>query len=536
MPEIPAAVRTLDGDLREVFGARVRSVVVYGIHAREAEHRHAGNGHGHGEHASLVHTLAVVDSLAADDLRACAVRLTKWHDLGLATPLLLASDEFARSLDVFPFELNAILADHAVVSGASPFDGLRVEAADLRRACEVQARGHLLHLRQAFVETRGRADALAVLIVRSAPAWASLLQNVARLDGHSSHDRAAAARHVERLLTVTNGVEEVVRLAGVQEIPSADALRIFPGYLDAVERLTKYVDRWRQGDSEACPAPGRARLLCPLPSALCSSRRSDALEPPPALIAPVNDFAHVIDARSAAQIDRLSRALKAASGDVVVVATIPTIEGYGDIREYAVKMFENHGQGIGDKGKDNGLLILLAIKERKVWVEVGYGLEPWITDRFSGETSRQYMVPQFRNGSYGLGLVAGTSRIVNRIADGRQVRLEGIARERDAQPGGGSIWPLLPDSHLHRHPHHQPHRPGRRRARRRPPVLGPGPVERMVERRGSVWRRAPRRIRRRGLRRRVRRVRRRGRRVRRLRRRRQRRRRRRCKLVREAVN
>jgi len=248
MPEIPAAVRTLDNDLREVFGARVRSVVVYGIHAREAEHRHAGDGHahGHGDDAPLVHTLVVVDSLASDDLRTCAVRLTKWHDLGLATPLLLGSDEFARSLDVFPFELSAILADHVVVSGTSPFDGLRVEAADLRRACEVQARGHLLHLRQAFMETRGRADALAVLIVRSAPAWASLLQNVARLDGHASNDRSAAARHVEHLLAVTNGVEEVVKLAGVKEIPSADALRVFPGYLDAVERLTKYVDRWSQ--------------------------------------------------------------------------------------------------------------------------------------------------------------------------------------------------------------------------------------------------------------------------------------------------
>lgn len=244
MPEIPAAVRTLDGDLREVFGARVRSVVIYGIHAREAERRHTGDGH-EGD-APLVHTLVVVDSLGSDELHTCAVRLTKWHELGLSTPLVLASDEFARSLDVFPFEFSAILADHVVVSGTSPFDGLRVEAADLRRACEVQARGHLLHLRQAFMETRGRADALAVLIVRSAPAWASLLQNVARLDGHASHDRTAAARHVERLLTVTNGVEEVVKLVGVQEIPSAEALRVFPGYLDAAERLTTYVDRWKR--------------------------------------------------------------------------------------------------------------------------------------------------------------------------------------------------------------------------------------------------------------------------------------------------
>ena len=179
-----------------------------------------------------------------------------------------------------------------------------------------------------------------------------------------------------------------------------------------------------------------------LSAALCLPL--SAQQPPPELVAPVNDFAHVIDERSAAQLDRLIRALKQASGDVVVVATVPNIEGYGDIREYAVKMFENRGHGIGDKDKDNGLLILLALKERKVWVEVGYGLEPWITDRFSGETSRQYMVPQFRNGAYGLGLLAGTSRIVNRIADGRGVQLQGVARERAAEPdGGGSIWPFL---------------------------------------------------------------------------------------------
>jgi uncharacterized protein len=165
----------------------------------------------------------------------------------------------------------------------------------------------------------------------------------------------------------------------------------------------------------------------------------------PQLTAPVNDFAHVIDARSAAQIDQLSRALQQASGDVVVVATVPTIEPYGDIREYAVKLFQNNGRGIGDKGKDNGLLILLAVKERKVWTEVGYGLEEWITDGFAGETARQYMVPQFRNGGYGPGLVAGSARIVSRIAQGRGVTLEGVAVQRTAQPrGGGSLLQFLP--------------------------------------------------------------------------------------------
>jgi uncharacterized protein len=159
-------------------------------------------------------------------------------------------------------------------------------------------------------------------------------------------------------------------------------------------------------------------------------------EPLPELTEPVNDFAHVIDARSADEMDHIIRALKAASGDVVVVVTVPNIDGYGDIREFAVKLFENHGRGIGEKGKDNGLLILLAVNERRVWTEVGYGLEQWITDGYAGETARDYMVPAFRNGQYGAGLLAGTQRIVGRIAQGRNVQLTGVAipRERRQAP------------------------------------------------------------------------------------------------------
>ena len=58
-----------------------------------------------------------------------------------------------------------------------------------------------------------------------------------------------------------------------------------------------------------------------------------------------------------------------------------------------MKLFENGGRGIGEKGKDNGMLVLLALKERRVWIEVGYGLEEIVTDGYSGETSRQVMVP-----------------------------------------------------------------------------------------------------------------------------------------------
>ena len=212
----------LERDLREIFGGRLRSLVHYAARAHRAAPPHA---HGHHEPV-LVHALAVVDTLTADDLRACARRITKWHDEGLATPLVLPASDLARSLDVFPFEFSAIIADHVAVSGSNPFDGLRIEPSDLRWACEVQARSHLLHLRQGYVEARGRDDALAVLIVRSAPAWASLLENIARLE-----NRPAAA-------------DEVSKLVGVKEISNEEAVRLFPAYLDAVEKLTKHVDGW----------------------------------------------------------------------------------------------------------------------------------------------------------------------------------------------------------------------------------------------------------------------------------------------------
>jgi len=178
-----------------------------------------------------------------------------------------------------------------------------------------------------------------------------------------------------------------------------------------------------------------------------SAQAQVAGPPVPALTAPVNDFAHVIDAASAQQMERTIRALQAASGDVIVVATVPTVEPYGDIRDYAVKMFQNGGKGIGERGKDNGLLILLAIKERRVWVEVGYALEQYVTDGYAGQVSRELMTPEFRNGSYGAGLVAGTNAIATRIAQARNVQLTGVPapqlRTRGVEPRLPVNWIVI---------------------------------------------------------------------------------------------
>lgn len=166
---------------------------------------------------------------------------------------------------------------------------------------------------------------------------------------------------------------------------------------------------------------------------------TSAQELPPELTKPVNDFANVVSDESRRTMEELILSLQQATGDVVIVATIDTFAPYADIREDAVKMFENRGRGIGQRGKENGVLVVMAVKDRQVRIEVGYDLEQFITDGLSGEISRLDMAPAFRRGEYGAGLLAGVSRIVERIATGRNVTLPGVrpvVRRRTAPMAG----------------------------------------------------------------------------------------------------
>jgi uncharacterized protein len=172
------------------------------------------------------------------------------------------------------------------------------------------------------------------------------------------------------------------------------------------------------------------------------SASTTAAQNPPALTQPVNDFAHIIDDQSRAELDRRIRALQQTTGDVLVVATVPTYQPYADIDEYAVKMFENGGRGIGQKGKDNGLLIVVAVNDRKVRIEVGYDLEQYIPDGFAGETIRQAITPSFRQGEYGRGVVAGATRLINRIAEQRGVTIPDVPQEPSADQAAPPHIPI----------------------------------------------------------------------------------------------
>lgn len=162
----------------------------------------------------------------------------------------------------------------------------------------------------------------------------------------------------------------------------------------------------------------RAVLLASLLLFVAAVPAAAQLSNLPQLTAPVNDFAGVIDADSAGQLDARIRALKNATGDVVIVTTVPTIAPYATVEDYAVKLFEK--AGIGNRKLDNGLLILVAVKEHGIRVEVGYGIKAVVTDEFADDTVRTLMVPEFKADRYGAGLLAGTTKLIDRIEAGRK--------------------------------------------------------------------------------------------------------------------
>ena len=211
-----AGVKALAADLQRIFGARLQSVVAY-----RGDH----NGDG-------VHTLALVEAITFSDLAACAPRTADWRKAGASAPLILTKDEFLRTLDVFPLEYGGIIANHEVVVGEDALAGLRVGDADLRRGIELQAKSHLIHLREGYIESGGSPKAVGQLIAASAPSLASLLANLRRLDPAAA-DRAGITPELFR------------EIATAADTTIADPSPLLARYLGAVERLWQEVDRWR---------------------------------------------------------------------------------------------------------------------------------------------------------------------------------------------------------------------------------------------------------------------------------------------------
>ena len=138
----------------------------------------------------------------------------------------------------------------------------------------------------------------------------------------------------------------------------------------------------------------------------------------------VNDFAGLLSPAEKSALDERCRQLRDRTGAQLAVVTLRSLEG-GQIDDFAVKLFERWG--VGDAELDNGLMLLVAIDDRKARIEVGYGLEPVLPDALAGRVLDQQLFPAFREQRYGEGLIAAVNRIAEIVERGEPARPDELA-------------------------------------------------------------------------------------------------------------
>ncbi len=148
----------------------------------------------------------------------------------------------------------------------------------------------------------------------------------------------------------------------------------------------------------------------------------------------INDYAGVLSAEDRARLEDKVRAREQGSSNQVVVAIFRSLQGES-LEDYSIRLAQ--AWRIGQKGLDNGVIFLVFTEDRKMRLEVGYGLESKLTDAISGQILRQAVAPRFREGKIADGIAAGLDAIDQAIAG----TYKGAAPAKRQQ--GSSLFPIL---------------------------------------------------------------------------------------------
>lgn len=158
----------------------------------------------------------------------------------------------------------------------------------------------------------------------------------------------------------------------------------------------------------------------------------------------VNDYAHLLDSSTKNYIISTNQDLCRKTGAQIVVVTVPNLEG-NSLEEYATKLFRNFG--IGDKTKNNGVLLLLALEERQIRVEVGYGLEGCLNDAKTGRIQDEYIIPYLKNNNWNEGIRNGFNAILEEVSNEYGVSIEGaeVVEQANIEENDGRIvfWTIM---------------------------------------------------------------------------------------------
>ena len=163
----------------------------------------------------------------------------------------------------------------------------------------------------------------------------------------------------------------------------------------------------------------------------------------PPLTGRVVDGANVLSPQAEAKLTAELADLEARTTRQLVVATVPDLQGY-EIEDYGYQLLRTWG--IGQKGENNGVILLVAPKERAVRVEVGYGLEPVLTDALSSVILQERVLPRFRAGDIEGGVVSGAEAIIQQLVlpdDQAKARVAQAAAPRPAAEDGFGIPTII---------------------------------------------------------------------------------------------
>jgi len=137
----------------------------------------------------------------------------------------------------------------------------------------------------------------------------------------------------------------------------------------------------------------------------------------------VDDLAHIINAEHKHALLGILQELEQKTGVQYIILTIDTTAGL-PIEQFSIELLDRWK--LGQKGKDNGVLFTLALKDRAYRFEIGYGLEGVVTDQFAGQVGRDALVPDLKKGDYSRGIYEANLRVIRRIADYYKVTLTGM--------------------------------------------------------------------------------------------------------------
>lgn len=139
----------------------------------------------------------------------------------------------------------------------------------------------------------------------------------------------------------------------------------------------------------------------------------------------VEDYANVINDGDERSLNGILQELEQKTGAQYIVLTVQTTEGVS-IEQFAIELAEKWK--LGQKGKDNGMLFVLSLLDKRWRFEIGYGLEGFITDQYSGRVGRNVMVPYIKQGNYSQGILQANATIAQRIAEHAGVTLSGMPK------------------------------------------------------------------------------------------------------------